>query len=65
MTRQLVLWGCLAVALVLVGCEVLSLATHRRVGGVGRALGALSATPLGMAVAFLCWMWIGWHFFAR
>ncbi|HET9091333.1 MAG TPA: hypothetical protein VFN50_02915 [Acidimicrobiales bacterium] len=59
----LAIWG--AVALGLVSCEVLARVTGGRYAQVRRLLHLLTATRPRTAFAFLGWMWIGWHLFAR
>jgi hypothetical protein len=58
-----VLWSALAA----VGIA-LTLLTYRRSAAVaspGALLGALTRRPVGRVVVLLCWMWLGWHLFAR
>ena len=65
MTRQVALWLWAAVALLLAGCEALSLVSGRRLAGFRKVLDLFSASTLRLVVVFLGWMWLGWHFFAR
>ncbi|HZU80934.1 MAG TPA: DUF6186 family protein [Acidimicrobiales bacterium] len=65
MTRLVVLclWGAAVVALLL--AELASVRSGRRVAGVGELLTRLTASRFRLAVVFVGWMWLGWHFFAR
>ncbi len=58
-----VMWGVLGA--VLVGYQVVALASRGSVPGVGAVVRRLIARPLGRAVFVLAWMWLGWHAFAR
>ncbi|HTX00280.1 MAG TPA: DUF6186 family protein [Acidimicrobiales bacterium] len=62
-TIALALWGVLAGLVVL--CELLSLATRRRLAGFLAAASFLSTAPASRLVLLLGWMWLGWHLFAR
>jgi hypothetical protein len=64
-TRSLVLsaWG--LGALLLVGCEVLSVVTRRRYIGIVALLRRWTTGRLRLIAFFVSWMWVGWHFFAR
>jgi hypothetical protein len=65
MTRSLILAAWALGALLLVGCEVLSVATRRRSIGLVALLRRWSDDRLRLAAFFIGWMWVGWHFFAR
>ncbi len=65
MTRADILVGWVIVGLMLVACEVISLATHRRYAGLRSLLERATSSRLGIVLFFLVWMWVGWHFFAR
>jgi hypothetical protein len=65
MTRAIILGGWVLVGLLLVTCEVLSIATHRGYAGIAWVLERATSSRLGLILFFLGWMWLGWHFFAR
>lgn len=65
MTRSAILAGWALIGLLLVSCEVTSLATHRRYAGLSTLLERATASRLGLVLSFVSWMWVGWHFFAR
>lgn len=65
MTRSMILAAWALGAVLLVGCEVLSLATRRRYVGLAALLRRWTDGRLRLVVFFLGWMWLGWHFFAR
>ena len=69
MTREIVLWVWAVVAAGLVSCEVparLGLTVRgRRAATFGDALEALTGRTWSLVAAFVGWMWLGWHLFAR
>ncbi len=65
MSRDLALEIWCAVALGLVSCVVLARVTGGRYATLRRVLHLLTATRPRTAAAFLGWMWVGWHLFAR
>jgi hypothetical protein len=65
MTRSIVLAAWAVAALLLVSCEILSVATHRRYLGIRVLLQRMTSGRIRLSLAFIAWMWVGWHFFAR
>jgi hypothetical protein len=65
MTRDLFLCCWSATAALLVACQLLSFATHRRFAGASDLIHRLARTRGGAALLLLGWTWLGWHFFAR
>ena len=65
MTRDAILAGWAFLALLLVGCEVLSLSSRRRFTGLQGLLDRLTRGNVAYVALFVGWMWLGWHFFAR
>jgi hypothetical protein len=65
MTRTLILAAWALGALLVIGCEILSVATKRRSIGLAALLRRWCDGRLRLAAFFLGWMWVGWHFFAR
>lgn len=64
MTRDVVLgaWAC--VALMFIGSEVLAVVSDRT-AGFRELLQRAVSSNWRIVLAFIGWMWIGWHFFAR
>ena len=56
-------WALLAAALV--GCELVSLATHGRYASLEKLLERITARTGWFLATFVGWMWLGWHLFAR
>lgn len=65
MSRVVVLtaWG--VVAAMVVGCEMASMLSRRRLAGMGDVLSRLSGSTWSLLAMLVGWMWVGWHFFAR
>jgi len=59
----LLVWALLGAGLV--GLQVVALLCGGRAGGLGAAVGRITAGRLGRSVSVLAWMWLGWHAFAR
>ncbi len=65
MTRTAILAVWAFLALLLVGCEALSLLSRRRFTGLQGFLDRLTRGNVRFVAVFVGWMWLGWHFFAR
>lgn len=65
MSRQVVLACWAVVAVAAVACEATALASGGRVRGLLGLMARVTRHDLALVGAFLGWMWVGWHFFAR
>jgi hypothetical protein len=65
MTRELVLAAWVAVALLLISSELISIASARRTTSVRSLLDGMTSGNTRFVLVFVGWVWIGWHFFAR
>jgi hypothetical protein len=64
-SRVLALTAWVLLAASLVGLEVRSLASHRRIPGLLETLRGLTGGIVTRSALFVGWMWLGWHIFAR
>ncbi|MHB1584628.1 MAG: hypothetical protein ACYCU7_10705 [Acidimicrobiales bacterium] len=65
MSRQVLLGCWAAIAVGVVACEVAARATGGRVRRLVGLMATLTRRDRVLAAAFVGWMWVGWHFFAR
>ena len=59
----LVVWGTLGV--VVVGLELVALASRGRVPDLGHVVRRMTGPRWGQWSVVVAWMWLGWHAFAR
>jgi hypothetical protein len=64
-SRQVVLGCWAAIAVAVVACEVAARVTGGRVRRLAGFMASLTRRDPALAAAFVGWMWVGWHFFAR
>ena len=65
MTRALVLTGWVLVVMLVVATEVVSRRSHGRYGSLTAVRDRILRPLPVFVIAFVGWLWLGWHFFAR
>jgi len=65
MSRHILLGCWAAIAVAACACEVAAVATGGRIRRLVGLMATLTRRDRVLVVAFVGWMWLGWHFFAR
>ena len=60
---SLAIW--IALATLLIVCQVVVLRSHGRLPRIGELFSRITSTGAGRGLLLLGWMWLGWHAFAR